>query len=40
MEQELGITGVRLLKSIKSALDPEGILNRGKLINGGRKQRD
>jgi alkyldihydroxyacetonephosphate synthase len=36
MERELGATGVRLLKSIKSALDPEGILNRGKLIDGGR----
>jgi alkyldihydroxyacetonephosphate synthase len=36
LEQELGTTGVRLLKSIKSALDPEGILNRGKLIDGGR----
>jgi alkyldihydroxyacetonephosphate synthase len=36
IEQELGATGVRLLKSIKSTLDPEGILNRGKLIDGGR----
>jgi len=36
LEQELGSSGVRLLKSIKSALDPEGILNRGKLIDGGR----
>jgi len=36
IEQELGVTGVKLLKSIKSALDPEGIFNRGKLINGGR----
>jgi alkyldihydroxyacetonephosphate synthase len=36
IEQELGATGVRLLKSIKSALDPEGILNRGKLIDGRR----
>jgi alkyldihydroxyacetonephosphate synthase len=36
LEQELGATGVRLLKSIKSALDPEDILNRGKLIDGGR----
>jgi len=36
IEQELGATGVKLLKSIKSTLDPEGILNRGKLINGGR----
>jgi len=39
LEQELGDNGVRLLKSIKSALDPEGILNRGKLIDGGREQR-
>jgi alkyldihydroxyacetonephosphate synthase len=36
IEQELGTTGVKLLRSIKSALDPEGILNRGKLIDGGR----
>ncbi|MDH4067774.1 MAG: FAD-binding oxidoreductase [Dehalococcoidia bacterium] len=36
LEQELGASGVRLLKSIKSALDPEGILNRGKLVDGGR----
>jgi alkyldihydroxyacetonephosphate synthase len=36
VERELGATGVRLLKSIKSALDPEDILNRGKLIDGGR----
>jgi len=34
LEQELGASGVRLLKSIKSALDPEGILNRGKLVDG------
>jgi alkyldihydroxyacetonephosphate synthase len=40
IEQELGATGVTLLKSIKSALDPEGIFNRGKLIDGGRQQRD
>jgi alkyldihydroxyacetonephosphate synthase len=33
IEQELGASGVRLLKSIKNALDPEGILNRGKLVN-------
>jgi alkyldihydroxyacetonephosphate synthase len=39
MEQELGANGIRLLKSIKSALDPEGILNRGKLIDGGNQQR-
>jgi alkyldihydroxyacetonephosphate synthase len=36
IEQELGASGVRLLKAIKNALDPEGILNRGKLIDGGR----
>jgi len=36
LEQELGSSGVRLLRSIKSALDPEGILNRGKLVDGGR----
>jgi alkyldihydroxyacetonephosphate synthase len=36
LKEELGSSGVRLLKSIKSALDPEGILNRGKLIDGGR----
>jgi alkyldihydroxyacetonephosphate synthase len=36
MKRELGDSGVRLLKSIKNALDPEGILNRGKLIDGGR----
>jgi alkyldihydroxyacetonephosphate synthase len=36
LEQELGANGVRLLKSIKSALDPEGILNRGKLVDEGR----
>jgi alkyldihydroxyacetonephosphate synthase len=36
LEQELGSTGVKLLKSIKSALDPQGILNRGKLIDDGR----
>jgi alkyldihydroxyacetonephosphate synthase len=39
LEQELGANGIRLLKSIKSALDPEGILNRGKLIDGEREQR-
>jgi alkyldihydroxyacetonephosphate synthase len=36
MEQELGASGVKLLKSIKNALDPDGILNRGKLVNGRR----
>ena len=39
LEQELGANGIRLLKSIKRALDPEGILNRGKLIDGEREQR-
>ena len=32
MEQELGKEGVELLRRIKSAFDPNGILNRGKLI--------
>ena len=32
MEQELGSEGVRLLRGIKRALDPNGILNRGKLV--------
>jgi alkyldihydroxyacetonephosphate synthase len=36
LEQELGSSGVRLLRSIKNALDPQDILNRGKLIDGGR----
>jgi len=36
LEQELGAAGVKLLKSIKSALDPQGILNRGKLVGDGR----
>ena len=36
LEQELGAAGVKLLKSIKNASDPQGILNRGKLIDGGR----
>jgi alkyldihydroxyacetonephosphate synthase len=36
LEEELGANGVRLLKSIKSALDPESILNRGKLVDDGR----
>jgi alkyldihydroxyacetonephosphate synthase len=37
MNRELGASGVRLLKLIKNALDPEDILNRGKLIDGGRQ---
>ena len=36
MQQEMGMSGVKLLKSIKDALDPKGILNRGKLVDGGR----
>jgi len=36
LKEELGSSGVRLLKSIKNALDPEGIFNRGKLIDGRR----
>jgi alkyldihydroxyacetonephosphate synthase len=36
LKQELGPSGVRLLKSIKNALDPEDILNRGKLIDDRR----
>ncbi len=36
LERELGASGVKLLKSIKSALDPQGILNQGKLVDGGR----
>lgn len=34
MQQELGPHGVELLRRIKLALDPNGILNKGKLING------
>jgi alkyldihydroxyacetonephosphate synthase len=37
LKQEIGTSGVSLLKSIKGAIDPEGILNRGKLIDGGRQ---
>jgi alkyldihydroxyacetonephosphate synthase len=36
MQQELGASGVKILKSIKNALDPKDILNRGKLVDGGR----
>ncbi|UCC59241.1 MAG: FAD-binding oxidoreductase [Dehalococcoidia bacterium] len=32
MEQEHGVSGMELLRRIKSALDPNGILNRGKLV--------
>lgn len=34
MQQELGPHGVELLQKIKFALDPNGILNKGKLIDG------
>jgi alkyldihydroxyacetonephosphate synthase len=34
MQQELGPHGVELLRKIKLALDPNGILNKGKLIDG------
>lgn len=34
MQQELGPHGVELLRRIKLALDPNSILNKGKLING------
>jgi alkyldihydroxyacetonephosphate synthase len=36
MEQELGAQGVELLRRIRSALDPNGILNRGKLVENQR----
>jgi len=36
MKRELGAGGVKILKSIKNALDPNDVLNRGKLIDGGR----
>ena len=36
MEQEIGAQGVDLLRRIKFALDPNGILNMGKLIEDGR----
>jgi len=39
LKQELGASGVRLLQSIKNAVDPQGIFNRGKLIDGGRQER-
>jgi alkyldihydroxyacetonephosphate synthase len=32
LEEELGATGLAALRSIKQALDPEGILNPGKLL--------
>ncbi len=35
LERELGATGIRVLRSIKKALDPQGTLNRGKLVDGG-----
>ncbi len=36
MQQELGASGVELLQRIKSALDKNGILNRGKLVEDER----
>jgi alkyldihydroxyacetonephosphate synthase len=36
MEQELGKEGVKLLQRIRSAFDPNGILNRGKLVENER----
>ncbi|GAF83199.1 unnamed protein product, partial [marine sediment metagenome] len=36
MQQELGATGVELLRKIKFALDQNGILNRGKLVEDER----
>jgi len=36
MRQELGASGVELLRKIKFALDPNGIMNRGKLVEDGR----
>jgi len=36
MEQELGASGVELLRRIKLALDPHCVLNRGKLVKDGR----
>jgi alkyldihydroxyacetonephosphate synthase len=36
MQQELGASGVELLQRIKLALDPNRVLNRGKLIEDGR----
>jgi len=36
MEQELGKEGVELLRRIKSAFDPNGILNKGKLIGNAK----
>jgi len=36
MQQELGAQGVKLLRRIRSAFDPNGILNRGKLVENER----
>jgi alkyldihydroxyacetonephosphate synthase len=35
MEDELGRPGLEALRAVKSALDPAGILNPGKLVRGG-----
>jgi alkyldihydroxyacetonephosphate synthase len=35
MPREVGTVGVDVLRSVKEKLDPEGILNPGKLIPGG-----
>ncbi|MGH3431934.1 MAG: FAD-binding oxidoreductase, partial [Thermocrispum sp.] len=32
MTQEIGELGVRILRAVKQAVDPDGILNPGKLI--------
>ena len=36
MEAEMGASGVDSIRKIKRALDPKGILNRGKLIEDGK----
>jgi len=39
MERELGASGVKLLRSVRGAIDPKGILNRGKLVDDKEEQR-